>query len=242
MIKVEELAKTFPGVKAVDGVSFETRPGEVFGLLGPNGAGKTTTIRLILSILKPDSGRIFVDGIDAVANGKEARKKIGAVLEDNGIYDRLTGYENVSIFGELHGVRGSELKRRIDEIFETLELTEAARRKAGTFSKGMKQKIAVARALVADPPILILDEPTSGLDVLTKRTILDLMKKEKAKGKSILYSTHIMSEAEEICDRIAIIHKGRIRAIGTLEELRRTTGKEKLEEIFITIVKESYES
>ena len=241
MIRVESLIKTFPGVRAVDGVTFKTEDGQVFGLLGPNGAGKTTTIRLILSILKPDSGRIFVGDVDVLKDGAKARSMIGAVLEDNGLYDRLTAFENVAIFGEMYGLDRTTLKERIDRLFELLELKDIRNKKAGSFSKGMKQKVAVARALVADPPVLILDEPTSGLDVLTKRTILDLMKEEKKRGKNILYSTHIMSEAEEICDVIAIIHHGCIRAIGTLQELRKQTGKEKLEDIFIEIVREPYE-
>ena len=241
VIRVESLIKNFPGVRAVDGVTFKTEDGQVFGLLGPNGAGKTTTIRLILSILKPDSGRIFVGDVDVLKDGAKARSMIGAVLEDNGLYDRLTAFENVAIFGEMYGLDRTTLKERIDRLFELLELEDVRNKKAGSFSKGMKQKVAVARALVADPPVLILDEPTSGLDVLTKRTILDLMKEEKKRGKSILYSTHIMSEAEEICDVIAIIHHGCIRAIGTLQELRKQTGKEKLEDIFIEIVREPYE-
>lgn len=241
VIRVESLIKNFPGVRAVDGVTFKTEDGQVFGLLGPNGAGKTTTIRLILSILKPDSGRIFVGDVDVLKDGAKARSMIGAVLEDNGLYDRLTAFENVAIFGEMYGLDRTTLKERIERLFELLELKDVRNKKAGSFSKGMKQKVAVARALVADPPVLILDEPTSGLDVLTKRTILDLMKEEKKRGKSILYSTHIMSEAEEICDVIAIIHHGRIRAIGALQELHKQTGKEKLEDIFIEIVREPYE-
>jgi sodium transport system ATP-binding protein len=238
MIQVTDLTKQFPKVLALDHVSFETKTGEVFGLLGPNGAGKTTTIRLILSILKPTAGKIFIDGVDVTKDPERVRSKIGAVLEDNGVYDRLTARENVEFFGKLNGMASARLKERIDELFRLFEMEEFANRRAGTFSKGMKQKVAVARALVADPPILILDEPTAGLDVITKRSIIDFVKKEKARGKCILYSTHIMSEAEEICDRVGIIHHGRLRAVGTIPTLKSKVHRDKLEDVFMTLVQE----
>ncbi len=238
MIKVTDLTKQFPKVLAVDHISFEAKNGEVFGLLGPNGAGKTTTIRLILSIIKPTYGSIEIDGVDASKNSEAARAKIGAVLEDNGVYDRLSAWENVALFGELNGMTPDRLKPRIEELFKLLEMGEFAHRRAGNFSKGMKQKVAVARALVADPPILLLDEPTAGLDVITKRSILDFVKQEKARGKCILYSTHIMSEAEEICDRVAIIHHGQLRAVGTIPTLKSKVHRDKLEDVFMTLVQE----
>jgi len=241
MIKTEDLTKRFSKVLALDHISFNAQPGEVFGLLGPNGAGKTTTIRLILSIIPPTEGRIWVDGIDVIREPDRARARIGAVLEENGVYDRLTALENVEFFGRLYGLSKEVLKERIERLFSLLEMEEFAHRKSGTLSKGMKQKIALARALIADSPILLLDEPTAGLDVPTKRIIINLIKKEKEKGKCILYSTHIMSEAEEVCDRIAIIHKGRIRGIGTLRELRDKTGKEKLEDVFLSLVGKEWE-
>jgi len=238
MIKVTDLTKQFPKVLAVDHISFEAKNGEVFGLLGPNGAGKTSTIRLILSIIKPTQGSIEIDGIDMSKNSEAARAKIGAVLEDNGVYDRLSAWENVALFGELNGMARERLNPRIEELFKLLEMEEFASRRAGTFSKGMKQKVAVARALVADPPILLLDEPTAGLDVITKRSIVDFVKQEKARGKCILYSTHIMSEAEEICDRVAIIHHGRLRAVGTIPTLKSKVHRDKLEDVFMTLVQE----
>jgi sodium transport system ATP-binding protein len=238
MIEVENLSKKFPGVRAVDNVSFTTGRGEVFGLLGPNGAGKTTTLRMILSILQPTAGRILVDGIDVQRNPLKARSRIGCVLEDNGIYDRLSAEENVAFFGELHGLSRPAIRERTEQLFAALEMKEFARRRAGTFSKGMRQKVAVARALIADPPVLIMDEPTAGLDVPTQHMILALLRGYRQQGKTILYSTHIMSEAEAICDRVAIVDRGRIRAIGTLAALRQETHQANLEGIFLQLVRD----
>ena len=238
MIRVEGLTKQFPTVTAVDHINFSCHQGEVFAFLGPNGAGKTTTIRLILAILTPTEGRITVNGIDVRENPESARRQMGAVLEENGLYDRLTAWENVSFFGELYGMEKNRLRQRIEELFELLGIEEFAYRRAGELSKGMKQKVAVARALVADPPVLLLDEPTAGLDVLTQKAILGLIKRERDRGKCILYSTHIMSEAEQASDRIAIIHHGRIRALGTPEELKQKTGKAGLEDVFLEVVRE----
>jgi sodium transport system ATP-binding protein len=238
MIRIENLTKKFPGVLAVDNISLTTNRGEVFGLLGPNGAGKTTTLRMLLSILEPTSGRILVDGIDVRQNPLAARSRIGCVLEDNGVYDRLTAEENVAFFGKLYGLSPAVIRERIQKLFGVLEMQEYGRRRAGTFSKGMKQKVAIARSLISDPPILIMDEPTAGLDVPTQRLILDLLKDYRRQGKTILCSTHIMSEAEDICNRVAIIDRGRIRAIGTLAELKQQTREANLEEVFLRLVRE----
>lgn len=237
MIEVSNLSKQFPGVRAVDNISFTTARGEVFGLLGPNGAGKTTTLRMILSIIAPTGGTIAVDGIDVSRNPLAARARIGAVLEDNGVYERMTAEENVAFFGELHGLAAATIRERISRLFTALDMKEFARRRAGTFSKGMKQKTAIARALIADPPVLIMDEPTAGLDVPTQRMILGLLKEYRAQGKTILYSTHIMSEAEEICDRVAILDHGRVRATGTLAALKAETRQGNLEEVFLQLVR-----
>jgi|GEM_PF-1369700 len=238
MIRVDGLTKKFATVTAVDHINFSCHQGEVFAFLGPNGAGKTTTIRLILAILTPTEGRITVNGIDVRENPESARRQMGAVLEENGLYDRLTAWENVSFFGELYGMEKNRLRQRIEELFALLGIEEFAYRRAGGLSKGTKQKVAVARALVADPPVLLLDEPTAGLDVLTQKTILSLIKTERDRGKCIIYSTHIMSEAEQASDRIAIIHHGRIRALGTPEELKQKTGKAGLEDVFLEVVRE----
>ena len=238
MIDVRDLTKKFPGVLAVDRISFTTASGEVFGLLGPNGAGKTTTLRMILSILKPTSGDILVDGISVSQDPLAVRQRIGSVLEDNGIYDRFSAEENVALFGEFYGMTRAAIEQRTGELFRQLEMEEFAKRRAGTLSKGMKQKIAIARALIADPPVLIMDEPTSGLDVPTQRMILDLLKTARSRGKSILYSTHIMSEAEELCDRVAIIDHGRIRAIGTPASLKAQTSEANLGDVFMRLLAE----
>ena len=236
MIDVRDLTKKFPGVLAVDRVSFTTASGEVFGLLGPNGAGKTTTLRMILSILEPTSGDVLVDGINVRQNPLAVRRRIGSVLEDNGVYDRFTACENVALFGEFYGMTRAAIEQRTAELFRRLEMDEFANRRAGTFSKGMKQKTAIARALIADPPVLIMDEPTAGLDVPTQRMILDLLKQARRQGKTILYSTHIMSEAEELCDRVAIIDHGRIRAIGTTASLKEQTSQASLGDVFMRLV------
>jgi sodium transport system ATP-binding protein len=236
MIEIRNLTKRFPGILAVDNISFATVPGEVFGLLGPNGAGKTTTLRMILTILTPTSGTIRVDGIDVRQDSRAARSRIGCVLEDNGLYERLTAEENVAFFGRLYGLSPDRIRARTRELFAALEMTDFAQRRAGTFSKGMKQKTVIARALVAEPPLLIMDEPTAGLDVPTQRTILTLLKSYREKGRTILYSTHIMSEAEEICDRVAIIDHGRIRAVGAPAELKQRTSESNLQDVFLRLI------
>lgn len=239
MITVEHLTKQFPQVRAVDDISFALRSEEIFGLLGPNGAGKSTTLRMILGILAPTQGKILVNGIPVTNEPLRARSRIGAVLEENGLYDRLTAEENVDFFGRLHGLSPTVIAERRCRLFEQLELIPHARRRAGTFSKGMKQKVAIARALITDPPILIMDEPTAGLDVPTRRTILNLLKEYRQQGKTILYSTHIMSEAEELCDRVAIIDQGRIKATGTLNQLREQTRQQDLEDVFLRLLREA---
>jgi len=236
MIDVRDLTKKFPGVLAVDRINFTTAGGEIFGLLGPNGAGKTTTLRMILSILAPTSGDILVDGINVRQDPLAVRQRIGSVLEDNGVYDRFSARENVALFGEFYGMTRAAIEQRVAELFHLLEMDEFANRRAGTFSKGMKQKTAIARALIADPPVLIMDEPTAGLDVPTQRMILDLLKQARKQGKTILYSTHIMSEAEELCDRVAIIDHGRIRAIGTTASLKEQTSQANLGDVFMRLV------
>lgn len=239
-IRVVGLTKAFPNVIAVNGVSFECKGGEIFGLLGPNGAGKTTTIRLILDILEPSSGEIYVNGTDISKDPVSSRSKIGAVLEDNGVYERLTAEENVLVFAEYFGVPEDELRTRVEEIFSLLEIGSFRKRLGKELSKGMSQKVQVARALISDPPILILDEPTEGLDVPTRRAIIELMKRERKRGKCILYSTHVMSEAEEVCDRVGIIFQGRLHFVGKLEELKKRTESTNLEEAFMRVVKDSF--
>ncbi|MBN2380457.1 ABC transporter ATP-binding protein [candidate division WOR-3 bacterium] len=233
VLKVEGLEKRFGQVQALAGISFEARRGELFGLLGPNGAGKTTTVRCICSIIKPDSGTVEVEGISVRKKPLETLKRIGVVLEDGKLYDRLSGEENIKLFAQLHGI--DNVEGRIAEICKVLEFEEYRKRKFKDLSKGNKQKVLIGQALVIDPQLLILDEPTAGLDVPAQKVIRDLLKKIK-RDRTILYSTHIMAYAEELCDRLAIIDHGRIVAQGTVNEICRKAGAKDLEQAFLKLV------
>ncbi len=240
LLEVKNLSKTFTSKKgeivAVDNVSFSADKGEIFGLLGPNGAGKTTTIRLIATVLKPTGGTVMVDGHDILADSEAVRKNIGVLTTDIGLYDRFTARENLRYFGELYGMSGQKLEERIDELIEVLEMTDFADRKAGKFSTGMKQKVAIARSIIHDPKVIIFDEPTAGLDVLASQTVVRFMQKAKAMGKLVILSTHEMYDAEKLCDRIGIIHRGRLRVIDTVSHLESSTGTDNLEDAFLKIV------
>ncbi len=236
MIEVKNLRKSFGKFVAVDGLSFEVRPGEIFGLLGPNGAGKTTTLRMIATVLKPDTGQITINGYDALREPERARAQLGVVAESNGLYDRLTALENIRYFGRLYDLSDEQIATRLHELSPKLGLDEFAQRRAGEFSRGMKQKVAIAIALLHDPPVLIFDEPTAGLDVMTARQVRQFIKECKRPDKAVIFSTHIMREVEELCDRIAIIHQGKLAALGTFAELQQKSGQEDLEEIFVHLV------
>ncbi|HAA49820.1 MAG TPA: ABC transporter ATP-binding protein [Planctomycetaceae bacterium] len=241
MIKVQDLSKRFPDlhqgeVVALDGVSFSVAAGEVFGLLGPNGAGKTTCLRLLSTVLAPTSGTASVDGCDIVTKPDAVRSRIGFLSGTTGLYDRMTARETVEYFGQLYGLDDDQLSGRIQEIFTTLSIHDFADTLTGRLSTGMRQKVSIARALIHDPPVLIFDEPTTGLDVLVARAVVDTVETLKNQGKSIVYSTHIMSEAERLCDRLAIIHRGRILAMGTLDELLASSQQPNLEGLFFELV------
>jgi sodium transport system ATP-binding protein len=238
LVEAHNLQKRFRTYHAVRGVSFSCYAGEVFGLLGPNGAGKTTTIRMLTTILRPTSGTARVAGRDVVREAEEVRGSIGVLPENAGVYGRLTGREAIRYAGQLYGLAPDVLERRIVEIAGALELTEHLDRLTDTFSKGMKQKINVARALIHDPPVVFLDEPTSGLDVISARSVRDFVLRFKAEGRCVILSTHMMEEAERLCDRVAIIAGGRIRAEGDLAALKAETGKD-LEDIFMTMVEQN---
>jgi len=226
-IVVENLVKRFRDVTAVDGVSFTVRRGEIFGLLGPNGAGKTTTIHIIATLLKPTSGRILVDGIDVVEKSSEVRKRIGIVFQDPSLDMNLTAYENMYIHGRLYGLKGEELRRRIDELLDFVELKPFANKVVRYFSGGMRRRLEIARGLIHEPEILILDEPTIGLDPQSRARIWDYIKKiQKEHGITILMTTHYMDEADELCHRIAIMDRGKIKAIGTADELKSMLGSD----------------
>lgn len=235
LLRVAELTKSFGKVRAIDNLSFTCNRGEVFGLLGPNGAGKTTTVRCICSVIKPDSGTIEVEGISVRQKPLETLKRIGVVLEDGELYDRLTGAENMQLFARLHGMDKKVATERIDRICDTLEFREYRDRPFKELSKGNKQKVLLGQALVIDPPLLILDEPTAGLDVPAQKVIRDLLKKIK-RDRTILYSTHIMAEAEELCDRLAIVDHGRIVAQGSVAEISKKVKVRNLEQAFLKLV------
>ena len=243
MIVTTNLTKIFQDkkrgeIRAVDSVNIECKPGRVYGLLGLNGAGKTTLMRLLSTILKPTSGSAKVAGYDIVDEPEKVKEKIGFLSSDTGLYQRLTAEETVNYFGKLNGMEKNILKKRVDEIFERFDMNEFRKRRVGKLSTGMKQKISIARTFINDPEVLILDEPTIGLDVVTSRSIIQFIKESKQADKCILFSTHVMWEAQKLCDDIAIIHEGKILEAGTLEQLRAKTGLEDLDDIFVKIVGE----
>jgi sodium transport system ATP-binding protein len=229
----QDLVKDFPGVHAVSHVSFEVRAGEVVGLLGPNGAGKTTTLRMLAGILTPDQGRVLVDGLDMHATPLEAKRRLGFLSGDTQLYNRLSPREVLRYFGELYGLAGAELDRRIDELVERLEMTSFGDRPCGTLSSGQKQRANIARAFLHRPRVLILDEPTTALDVISGQFIVESIRAERAAGRAVLFSTHVMGEAEYLCDRILLIHEGRLVDAGTLPELLAHTGQRNLVDAFL---------
>ena len=240
LVEVCQLVKEFPDfrlgkIRAVDGVSFSVHGGEIFGLLGPNGAGKTTTLRIISTLLRPTSGTVRVCGHDVVVDPSAVRRSIGFVSASTAVYDRMTGREMVEYFGRLHGLPRKEVASRAGEIFHRLRLSDPDRLGA-KMSSGMRQKVSIARALIHDPPVLVFDEPTLGLDVLAARAVLEIIAELRNQGKCIIFSTHIMREAEKLCDRIAIIHRGKVLATGTLPELRETFQESDLEELFFRLI------
>ncbi len=240
MIEVTALSKTFSGdppVRAVDDVSFSVVPGEIYGLLGPNGAGKTTTLRMLATLLSPDSGQARLAGHDLRANSQGVRRSIGYLSGNTGLYGRLTPREILLYFARLQQVE--QPVRRCEELIERLGITEYAEQRCDALSTGMAQKVSIARAIVHSPPVLILDEPTSGLDVLVSQTVLEFVEEARDDGACILYSTHVMSEAERLCDRIGILHEGRLLAEGSLDEFKQRSGQPNLEGAFVHFVRGS---
>ncbi|HEY0981002.1 ABC transporter ATP-binding protein [Schlesneria sp.] len=241
MINVEGLTKQFGDLRAglftaLEDVTFTVQPGEIFGLLGPNGAGKTTCLRILSTVLKPTRGRARVAGYDVAQSPEEVRARIGFLSNNTGIYDRMTAWEMVQYFGRLYGIPERSLQERLAKLFDRLKMNAIRDVLGSKMSTGMKQKVSIARALVHDPPVLIFDEPTSGLDVLVARNVLDEVKSLRDQGKCIIYSTHIMSEVEKLCHRIAIIYRGKILALGTVEELRERHQQQDLEELFFKLI------
>jgi sodium transport system ATP-binding protein len=233
-VVVELLAKTLGTNKVLRGISFAAQPGEIFGLLGPNGAGKTTTLRIICTLLSPDSGSVKVLGFDTGTDPQEVRKRVGVVTADIGVYPRLTARENIAYFARLSGVPDNDIKRRVDAVMERLDVGEFAGQRAESLSSGQKQKLSIARAIVHDPQVLMFDEPTSNLDVLASREVREFMVESKGRGKCVIFSTHVMHDAERLCDRITILHQGQVVASGSTAEVRGA--RRDLEDAFLELV------
>jgi sodium transport system ATP-binding protein len=233
-VRVDRLEKTLGKNKVLRGISLEANSGEIFGLLGPNGAGKTTTLRIVCTLLSPDAGAVEVLGFDTRSAAEEVRRRVGVVTADIGVYPRLSARENIAYFAELSGVSGDELKRRVDAVIERLDMGSFAQQRAESLSSGQKQKVAIARAIVHDPEILMFDEPTSNLDVLASREIRDFMVEARARGKCVIFSTHVLHDAERLCDRVTILHQGNVVATGPTAEVRGA--HRDLEDAFLELV------
>jgi sodium transport system ATP-binding protein len=241
MIEAHELTKTFKDKKrgvitAVDHVSFTCRPGQIYGLLGANGAGKTTTLRLLATLLQPTSGAARLAGFDAATDPDKVRANVGFLAASTALYGRLTAREMITYFGRLNGMDDAAIKARITQLAADLDMHEFLDRRCDKFSTGMKQKTSIARTLIHDPAVMIFDEPTLGLDVMTARSIVKFVRECRNRGKTVIYSTHIMSEVEKLCDVIGIIHDGRLVAEGPLAALRQRYGEQDVEEIFVKAV------
>jgi len=241
MIEVKDLTKEFNAVTALKVVSFQVNEGEVFAYLGPNGAGKTTTINILVTLLTPTSGKSTVAGYDVTKNGMEVRRLIGYLPEDFGLYPSLNVYENLDFAAGLYRISKSERKERIRELLEFFGLWEKRDVLASTLSKGMKQKVGIARAMINDPKILFLDEPTSGLDPGMAREVLKLILRLKEEGKTILMTTHLLARAEQVCDSIALINKGKILRTGKVSDIKAELKSPTLEDVYFSVMGENYE-
>ena len=240
MIEVNDLHKSFKAksgtVKAVQGVSFTANDGEITGLLGPNGAGKTTTLRMLYTLMSPESGSVSIDGFDSVRDAETVRRRLGVLPDARGIYKRLTARENIAYFGRLHGMSDADIARRTAELSSALQMDDVLDRQAEGFSQGQRTKTAIARALVHDPKNVILDEPTNGLDVMTTRGLREFLRQLRAEGRCVIFSSHIMQEVAALCDRIVVIAHGKVMAQGTPDELRAQTGEQNLEDAFVKAI------
>ncbi len=236
MIRVEGLRRAFGSVVAVDNVSFTAHDGAVTGLLGPNVAGKTTSLRMISGLLRPDAGRIDVDGLDLVADPLAGQEKLGVLPDVSGLYPRLTSREHIDYFGELRGLTRAEVRRRTEPWLDVLDMRALADRRVGGFSHGERTKVALVRALIHEPQNVLLDEPTNGLDVMSTRAVRGLIRRLREEGRCVLFSSHIMQEVSALCDRIVIVGHGRVVAEGTPAELLELTGKTDLEDAFVSLV------
>src|SRR6202171_93507 len=245
MIETRGLTKIFRdkkrgAIRAVDNVSLVCRPGQIYGLLGANGAGKTTTLRVLATILEPSGGTATVAGHDVVEQPQKVRASLGFLSTATALYPRLTAQEMVEYFGRLNGLEEAVLKKRLDEIFTRLDMNGFRDRRCDKLSTGMKQKTSIARTLIHDPQVMIFDEPTLGLDIMTARTIIQFIRECRDRGKTVIFSTHVMSEVEKLCDVIGIIQSGKLLTEGTLAELREKHQEQDLEEIFMRVVTPYY--
>lgn len=245
MIESRGLTKLFKDkkrgeIRAVDNVSFVCKPGQIYGLLGANGAGKTTTLRMLATILEPSDGTATVCGHNVIENPQKVRANVGFLSAATALYPRLSSEEMVEYFGRLNGLDEATLKKRVDDIFGRLDMNSFRDRHCDKLSTGMKQKTSIARTLIHDPQVMIFDEPTLGLDIMTARTIIDFIRECRQSGKTVIFSTHVMSEVEKLCDTIGIIQSGKLLAEGSLAELRERYQENDLEEIFVKIVAPLY--
>jgi len=238
MIETQQLRKTFNKGKvvAVDDVTFQALDGQITGLLGPNGAGKTTTMRMLYTLLEPDSGRMRIDGVDPQADPIRIKRALGVVPDSRGLYDRLTARENIRYYGKLQGLDEAAISQRIDHFTEVLDMGSFIDRKTDGFSQGQRVKVAITRALIHDPRTVLLDEPSNGLDVMTTRALRLFLEQLKREGRCVVLSTHIMQEVAALCDRIVIIAKGRVAAQGTAAELLEQSGQTNLEDAFVHLI------
>jgi len=239
MINAQQLSKSFGAVQAVKNVSLQAPDGQITALLGANGAGKTTSLRMIYGLVKPETGQVLIDGIDPQEQREQTLRLLGALPDARGLYKNLTARENIEYFGRLHGLDESLLQQRTDRLIEQLGMQKFAHRRTEGFSQGQRVKVALARALVHDPQNIILDEPTNGLDVIATRGVRDFLRQEKARGKCVLFSSHVMQEVSAICDHIIVIHDGRVRASGTEAELLEQTGQPNLEDAFVSLISQT---
>ena len=244
MIEVVDLTKAYPDTVsgpflALDRISFSAAPGEIFGLLGPNGAGKTTALRILSTVLRPTSGLVRINNFDVTLHPDEVRHSIGFVSSNTAIYDRMTAWEMVEYFGRLYAIPEEMLQERMHRVFDELSMMEYRNIAGGRMSTGMRQKVSIARAIIHDPPVLIFDEASLGLDVIVARALLSIIARLREQGKCIIFSTHVMREVERLCDRVAILYRGRILDSGTLTELAAKHGENDFEEMFFNLLQDS---
>ncbi|HPE69956.1 MAG TPA: ABC transporter ATP-binding protein [Thermotogota bacterium] len=242
MIQFQEVQKVFGNrkktVHALKGINFRVESGEIFGLLGPNGAGKTTALRILSTLLQPTSGEAHVGGFHTVRDSREVRKQIGFLSSDMNLSGNLSARDYITFFGRLNHIPEVSLKKRVESLLEYFDMKDYADRKVATYSTGMKQKTLISIALVHEPSIVVFDEPTNGLDVMTAKLVLDSLRELRQQGKTVVLSTHQMDVAQKMCDRLAIIDHGEVKAMGTLDEILSSSGSKDLEEAFFAVVKE----